>query len=87
MKDIKLQGGEVVANASVPGCIVIAGNKRYGCIFMLRNSVCFILSLNRTVQIKNLIEQGEKDVIDFRFGNIYFQIVVIHASQLYNRLP
>jgi hypothetical protein len=61
MKEIKSQGGELVANSSFPGCLVIAGNKR-------------------TVQIKNLIEQGQKDVVDFRSFTFYAYCLDIPCS-------
>jgi len=42
------QGGEIVANPSVPGCVVVAGSKR-------------------TLVLKNIIDKGEQDVIDFSY--------------------
>ena len=84
-------GAEIVANPSVPHCIVIcallqppAGSTLLSTTTTTTTMTTTAPSLlkakknKRSVQINNLIEQGEKDIIDFH----YFLHCIVYQTRL-----
>lgn len=98
---IESHGGALVANASFPQCIAVAPAIGVPLQTNVGSNTIVTRKVKKSIALQNLIEQGEKDVIDFRYlmrciqsctkydvsdGAVFFLAVSARTRQLQARI-